>query len=334
MTKIKDERTILKVAALYYQEGLTQDEIAARLCLSRQMVGRLLKAAHDSGFVEIRIHYPPNVFIDLERQLEAQFQLKQAVVVPCENPDDEQAVKIALGEGAAQLLMREVKDNTILGLSWGTTLAKVADRLTASHPTGVKVVQLNGGVARGPKTTNAGALMQRFAQAFSAESYSLDAPAIVDNDTISQAICSDRGIARTLDLAAQSEIAIYSIGALTYMSVLVEAGYLSSDQVRTLQDKGAVGDICSRFFDRNGLIVDDELNKRTIGIDIDLLRSKRLSIAVAGGREKYWAIRGALTQHLCNVLVTDGDLARELLDPIPEQASALNASRPGRKSFR
>jgi deoxyribonucleoside regulator len=323
----KDDRTILQVASLYYQEGLTQNEIAARLRLSRQMVGRLLKSARDSGMVEIRIHYPATMFVDLEKELVEKFQLKQAVVVPCENPGDDLALKTALGEGAAQLLSRQVKDQSILGISWGTTLAKVVDRLAPTKLAGVRVVQLNGGVARGSKTTNAGALLHRFGQIFNAEIYSLDAPAIVDNAKIKQAICSDSVIARTLDYAAQADICIYSIGALTYMSVLVEAGYLTPENVCDLQKRGVVGDICSRFFNKDGLIVDDELNSRTIGIDINTLRSRRLSIAVAGGAEKIWAIRAALSQHYCNVLVTDQALARELLEPTSAERSKRPASK-------
>jgi DNA-binding transcriptional regulator LsrR (DeoR family) len=83
-----------------------------------------------------------------------------------------------------------------------------------------------------------------------------------------------------------------------------------------------VGEINYQPFDGNGHIVrQDELEgltKRVIAVAAEHLRDMtrqhgKLVIGVAGGRSKLEAIRGALLGRLCNVLVTDEEVAHALV---------------------
>ena len=56
-----------------------------------------------------------------------------------------------------------------------------------------------------------------------------------------------------------------------------------------------------------------ELNDRVISMDLDQLRAVRRVVAVAGGKRKTNAIRGALAGKLVNVLITDLATADRLL---------------------
>lgn len=309
----KDDRLIARVASLYYIDGLTQVEIADHFSLSRQMVGRILKSARESGIVEIRLRRSPWLFLELEEQLEKAFDLQEAIVVPCASSCEEEVRKTSLAQGASEYLARHVHDDSILGVSWGTTMARVAELLPPMPRQRVRLVQLNGGLAQGARSINAGALVHHMSAVFGAESYLLNAPAIVDSAKIRRAILSDSTVARTLDLANRADICVFSIGALSAVSVLVQAGYISPVDVDRLQRLGGVGDICSRYLNVRGDIVDPELNARTIGIELDALRSCKHSLAIAGGREKVEPIRGVLAGRYCNALVTDEVTARLLL---------------------
>lgn len=317
---MRDTRLMLRIAALYYVDGMTHQEIAQRFNVSRQTVGRLLHMARASGMIEIRIHYPRNLFVELESALERTYALKECVVVPSEADASAESLKAALGLAGAQYLAQEIRDGDILGLSWGVTLGAVAQYLEPSSAQNVCVVQLNGGLARGHTVTNASELVRQFSAAFHADSYGLNVPAIVDSTEICQAIYSDSNIRHTLDLAHQANVCVFSIGALSHLSVLVEAGYISADDVAALKAKGVVGDICSRYIDVEGWSPDAELNARTIGIELDKLRKKRTTVAIAGGLDKLDAIRGALAGRYCNVLITDEIVARSLLDPTADGA--------------
>lgn len=76
--------------------------------------------------------------------------------------------------------------------------------------------------------------------------------------------------------------------------------------MKRVYSKQSVGDICSRFFDGDGNISSEEINKRTIGIELEELKLKKRSILVAGGNRKIKAIDGALRGGYANVLIIVG----------------------------
>jgi deoxyribonucleoside regulator len=130
---------------------------------------------------------------------------------------------------------------------------------------------------------------------------------------IKNSILTDSRIAATLDLASQSQVAIFGVGNISKKSSLYKAGYLNDAMMSTLENTRAVGDIAGRFFDRNGNICVPEFDERTIAVKLETLRSKRISVAVAAGLEKLDAMRGMLAGKYCNVLITDKNTANALL---------------------
>jgi DNA-binding transcriptional regulator LsrR (DeoR family) len=94
--------------------------------------------------------------------------------------------------------------------------------------------------------------------------------------------------------------------------------------VRRLRELGVVGEINYQPFDVQGRIVDQAelraLMRRVLSVTGDRLqelsrRNDRSVIAVAGGRGKIDAVRGALRGRFMNVLVTDEDVAQAVLKP-------------------
>ncbi len=69
------QRLMIKIAKLYYESGLTQDEISRNLRLSRPKVSRLMQEAIKMGVVKISILQEPGSYADLERQLEQKYNL-------------------------------------------------------------------------------------------------------------------------------------------------------------------------------------------------------------------------------------------------------------------
>jgi DNA-binding transcriptional regulator LsrR (DeoR family) len=92
--------------------------------------------------------------------------------------------------------------------------------------------------------------------------------------------------------------------------------------VRRLRQLGVVGEINYQPFDAEGRIVNRPelrvLSRRILSVEGDRLqalsrRRDRRVIAIAGGRAKVDALRGALRGRFLNVLVTDADAATALL---------------------
>ena len=90
------------------------------------------------------------------------------------------------------------------------------------------------------------------------------------------------------------------------------ADYMDDSLLLELEQRGAVGDLCGRFFDVQGrqCLVEPGV----IGIPLEQLKALDHVIGVAGGEEKVAAILGALRGGCLNVLVTDTVTAEAVLE--------------------
>ena len=311
--KDKDISTIVKAARLYYQYNYNQQQIAKEIGISRPGVSRLLQVAREEGIVEIRINDPDHTKTDLEQKVKDKFQLDKVIIVSGDFVDDSVITK-NLGHAAALFLNEILSESLVLGLSWGTTMQEMKNHIIPKEIRNMTVVQLNGGVSKAEYDTHASEVTQKIAEAYNAVPYLLPLPAIVDNASVRNAIVSDRNITNTMELARKADVAVFTIGSFNHDSLLVKSEYFSDEEVSDLLDNKAVGDVCSRIIDESGNICSRDLDARTIGIELDELKSKKYSIAVAGGAKKYVAIKAALKGRLFNTLITDNINAEKLLN--------------------
>jgi DNA-binding transcriptional regulator LsrR (DeoR family) len=78
--------------------------------------------------------------------------------------------------------------------------------------------------------------------------------------------------------------------------------------------RSAVGDVCSRFYDRNGDAVPFEGGERLLAVELEALRHVPVAIAVAVGRDKVDSIIAGARGGYFNQLVTDPVTASAILD--------------------
>lgn len=305
---------VIEAAKLYYLLDFTQSEIAKKLGVSRPTVSRLLQQAKAEGIVQIKINDPTEEVEKLSLELENNFWLKKALVTSVPAYEDH-LIKNYLGGATAEYLNQIVKDEDVIGVTWGTTLYHVAIELKQKFVRNVQVVQLKGGVSHAETNTYASEVMYLFGKAFNCTPHHLPLPAIVDHVVVKQAMERDRHIRAIMDLGKQANIAVTTMGSVKKDSLLFKMGYFTEADLKSLNQK-AVGDICSRFFDQNGLICNQDLNERTLGIELEDLKGKEHSILVAGGADKINGIYGALMGNYANTLITDQFTARFLLDKL------------------
>jgi deoxyribonucleoside regulator len=309
---LEKQRLIIDAARLYYDSDFSQQEIATELGVSRPTVSRLLQQAKELGYVRIEIIDPIVDNQDLARELKKKYNLQTVEV--CYSPiDDYNEVTQIITKKAADVLIDLVHDGDIIGVTWGTTMYHIATKLNKKSVKGVEVIQLNGGVSYSKTNTYASETVNLFAEAFNTVPRYLPLPVIFDNPQVKQMVEADRHIGRLIELGKQSNIAIFTVGTVKKDAILFRVGYLNEKEEEDLQ-KYAVGDICSRFFDKEGKIYSELLNRRTIGIELDELRNKEKSILVAGGERKINSIHGALVGKYANILITDQFTAKRLLE--------------------
>src|SRR5690625_7916235 len=105
----------------------------------------------------------------------------------------------------------------------------------------------------------------------------------------------DSVVAEAVNTWSDLTVALVGIGALQPSELVRESGniFAAQDRARLAQD-GAVGDICLRFYDEAGKLVNPAFNDRVIGIAREQLLNVSRRIAVAGGSGKITANCAAL----------------------------------------
>lgn len=309
------EYLMVRAAKLYYDLEQNQSEIATAMGLTRWQVGRLLKEARELGIVDIRIipHSPRRT--DLEGRLQKLFDLEEAIVVPV-NIDDDAITRDAIARAAAQFILSLAPKPRLIGVSWGRTMAAVAHRMAPNWNDGVHIVLLNGATSRLSASSPNNNVAERLAVTGRGTATLLPVPAILGSSKTRQALEDDPMVSEVLDLAREAPVVCFGLGELSRHSVLVSSGYLTEADIDGLRHDGAVGDILGRFVDGTGRIVNPSLDARTLGLELDALPRKQLSIGVAGGRTKHEIVLASLRAHYVNVLVSDENTAAFLLgDP-------------------
>lgn len=306
------EKEMIKVAKLYYEMKLTQKEIAEKLNYSRATISRIIDAAFKAGIISVQINYTLTSIQELENKIKEKYKLQKVFVIPV-YINELSLVLNDIGKAVAAYLDEICEESSVLGVSWGTSLSHVIPYLKEKKLPNMRIVQLNGGVAKSSFSTGAAALLEGFSSAFSTDNYLLPVPSIVDSSVIADAIMTDSSIEHALSIGQKCNIALFGIGNVSYDSVLYKGGYFKGDTYEKLIEKKAVGDICSRYFSITGELVDKELNQRTIGLELNELRNKEYSIALAAGVEKASCVIGALNGGYANVLFIDEELAKKIV---------------------
>lgn len=309
---IQDQRLLYKVAKAYYEDNLTQQQIGGRFGLSRVKVSRMLSKARSSRIVQISINPPQSSNADLEREVEAKYGLKEAVIIT-PSTNDSYVIVSELGPVAARYLLRCLEGREIVAISWGNTLLSVVDSLPAVNLPNVRVAQIIGGLGEVEAEVHGAELTRRTAQALGARPRLLHAPGIVKNKSVRDALVNDPQVSGTLELAAKADIALLGIGAFRKGSTLLNTRILSRSQIQALKAAGAVGDIALQFFDKNGTKIKSAIDAQIISLGIDAIRKIPRVIGVAGGSDKTDVIRATLLGRLINVLITDDSVAADLL---------------------
>ena len=301
----------VQVSKLYYLDGATQAEIGKKLNLSRPTISRLLQFAREKNIVKISINDPLSNIEDLQHQLKEKYQLKDVII---STPESNETAEIlsSLGKVTARYLDKKVKDNDVIGVSWGRTLVSVARQLIPNDRKNVQVIYLKGTVANSTHNNYVVEVTKCFNKCYHTQAQILPLPLIFENKQIKEMVIKDKFINEILDTGKRTSVALFTVETTEQDATLFELGYFNDQQIKTLQEKAA-GDLVSRFIDERGKIVDDQLNDRTVAIALDDLKQARESVLIAGGMNKLKAIKAALAGKYANVLVTDSLVAQHLL---------------------
>jgi DNA-binding transcriptional regulator LsrR (DeoR family) len=308
MSQIEEQRLITKIASLYYEEGLKQSQISAQLDLSQSFISRALRRALQDGVVKITVMRPQGLHIELENQLQQRYGVRRVVVVEAAAPDDEESIKQAIGSAAAHYLETSLTAQDCIGISsWSSTIRAMVSHLHAQQGRqgAQEVVQLLGGVGN-KGAFEATLLTQRLASLLNCPAYLLPAQSIEQSVGSKQRIVDMDEVREVLERFASVTLAIVGVGELEPSQLLRNSGnYYAEDMLKVLAQRGAVGDICLRYFDAQGKPVLEEHEDYVVSMPLPELRKVRRVLGLAGGPQKVQAIAGAMRGGYLDILITD-----------------------------
>lgn len=300
-----------RVASQYYLEGMTQEAVARSLRLSRPTVGRLLDRARTAGIVEVTVHVHPDIGLQVEAAMVAEFGLDQVLLVS--DQTDEAGQRASVARAAAGLLRRQLSDGDVVALGMGRNLGAVPDFIGTTPPRTATFVSAIGGSPLVDTGVNPNEICRRLAEAFAGSAEVLYAPAYAETPAVRDAFISHDGVRDVLEHARGANVAVIGVGNARDDSAVVRMGCFSVGEMRRLRERGAVGDILGSFFDTNGNVVDG-IGDRVVAIERADLETIRCVVAICSERDKRDAILGALRSGMVNVLVTNLSMARAVLD--------------------
>ena len=303
-------RNRLRIAWMYYVEGLTQNDIADRLGIGRVTVVRNINEAIRQREVKIWIEGEVSECFELESELKQAFGFKDAVVVP--EPVLPDNVTKSIGVAAGMYVSDTLADDMTVGVGWGATLYESLATLAPRELENVQVISLLGGIVQARKF-NPAEFAWQFARMMGADCYLFQAPAVVDSPETREALIERCGLRDIFRRAERLDMALLSVGTMAPSSTAFRFNLISDEERAALLKMGAVGDLLYNFYDRDGNVVDHPVNRRIMSLPIEQLRDVPTRVIASGGNDKVECLLGGIKLIGCNVLITNEATARELL---------------------
>lgn len=307
---IDREEMILKTALYYYEEEITQSEIAKLLKISRPTVAALLQEAKDRGIVKITIQHSQLRTIKLQERLLKKYQLANVKIAS--TAKEENSLKGAAGKLCVELIEPLLPDIQRLGIGWGTTLFEYVQQANYLHLEPLKIVPLIGGNGLATVRFHSNHLAFVLSQKYHCEVSYFYAPAITDTQAVKDTLAETNLIKEVMEEGRQVDVAVLGVGDPIHSSTYEKLDYISEKDTALLIKEGIIGDIGGTFFKANGEPLREGIAQRMLGIDLTDIQEIKRVVVVATGKEKAKSIQTLLELGCITDLIIDEEIAQLL----------------------
>jgi DNA-binding transcriptional regulator LsrR (DeoR family) len=307
----------IKIAFWYHALGMTQDEIAKRLGLTRQKVNQIINSLREQGIVSIHIHGYEQENAEYESMLEERFGLKQVIIAP--DYGDPKANMLKVANIAAQYLEKTIQQGDVIGVSWGRTLAAVIKDMEYQSKSECRVVQLVGAQNMDQFLLKADEIVRQMANKLDCPSYILYAPVVVSHEETKQMLLQEKTVQKSFELMRRCNVGLFGIGELTEDAIMCRIGYISDADLEKLRADGFCADLGMNPVRADGSYDNCYLEKRLLNANMECIRDIDNAIGVACGLEKAEAILAVLKSGCLNTLIIDAVTAEKIISMLREE---------------
>ncbi len=310
----------LEIRALWlaYVGNYTQNQIAKKLNLSRAKVQRLISSGISKGHIRFSIEHELASLLDLENEICQKFGLHSCIAAPnlsiSQTSQENYAPYKELGLAGAQYLkeLLNLEKERTIGVGWGRTLYELAAAFPRLNLPQSRFVSLMGSFTR-KSSVNSYEVIGLLADKTHAEGYIMPMPAYSDSLEDKDVFLNQKGIKNIRKISESADNYIFSVGELAQTSFLKINKIISSKEFSEAKSRGAVCDLLGFFLDKNGEILDMEINHRCVSIDPKILKNKN-TVLISGGLFKYDAVLAVLRGKWVKDLISDELLLQKLLE--------------------
>lgn len=298
-------------AWLYYIAGNTQEEVAAKLSVSRQAAQRLVALAVSEKLIKFRLDHPLSDCIELAEALRDTFQLSLCEIVPSNGSDAD--VLNGIGVCAANYLESYLtaKPPTVLAFSSGRTLRSMVEQIPAMDQPQHKIVSIIGNMSHCGRAGRYEVVIH-LSDRVGSQAYPVPTPVVATSVEERQLLQTQRSFITVKTLAEQAKATFVGISHIAWNAPLHQDGFIDDDEIGELIELGAVGEIAGWAFNHKGVLLKQGTNRRVASVPLQQ-PAQRLIIGVAGGEKKVEAILAALYGKLITGLITDEVTAQAIL---------------------
>ncbi|XGA79947.1 sugar-binding transcriptional regulator [Halomonas sp. CH40] len=302
-----------RAAWMSYIGGITQDEIAQQLGVSRPGVQRLLALARQEGLVKVHIDHPIAAYMAMGDAIREYFDLDFCDVVPAESEVPDGAahyLAVAGAERIARLVERQ-KPLT-LALGTGRAVRATVEALSRVERPQHRFVSLVGNVARDGSSNRYDGVMV-LADKTGGERFLLPAPVVASSVEEKTSMQEQRLFQAIFEVAREAEAGFIGIGKIDRQATLFQDHFISERELEELIALDAVGELLGWPLNASGQVIDCTVTQRVTSQPLSNLVQQSL-VALSAGLEKAPAILAALRGGWIKGLVTDEVAARYIIE--------------------
>lgn len=241
----------------------------------------------------------------LEKELKNCLNIREVIIVPGNSSDIDTFIK-EIGSTAFNVLKRELKDGDIVGITGGSTMAKVAEQGVWDKVTrDIIVTPARGGLGK-DLNTQSNSIAAKLSDELGGGYRLLYIPDNLGKEALEH-ILKNKEIKESINLIENINILLFGIGRADTMA---KRRNLTHEKTDLLLDGGSVAEAFGHFFNIKG---EEIWEYETIGISLNKFKSLENLIGVAGGEEKAEAIISISSLNNNMILVTDESAAKKIL---------------------
>ncbi|HWR37923.1 MAG TPA: sugar-binding domain-containing protein [Patescibacteria group bacterium] len=239
----------------------------------------------------------------LEAELKERLALNQIVIIPGDSDEDDSVAR-ELGRAAVAVLNQRLRENMVVAVSGGSTMANFAEAVTGAMPS-VTVVPARGGLGELVEY-QANTIAAVVANKLGGRYRLLHVPDGVSEQALEVFLAQDANHRAVAEMIRRADILVHGIGGAAEMAT---RRALDDSVVAEIVRRGAIGEALGQYCTPEGKIV---YVTSGVGLRLEDLAGIGVVIAIAGGRRKAEAIVAVAGAGAQDVLITDESAARAI----------------------